>query len=401
MRSSSAGAGAGAYLRILRVPRVAWLVLVTALSRLPVGLNPLAVVLFVSAETGSYTDAGLVAGALSLGTAVAQPFVSRLVDGRGAGIMVPISAGHGLGLAGVLVAGGAGAPVAVLVACALVAGLALPPTSSVLRASWPRLLADRPELLPAAYALDAVLVQISFLTGPLLVAALAVALDVQAALVLSAVTGLAATAAFVALVPAVPPRRGATGLLGPLTAPGIQTLVASQVPVGVAFGSMQVVLPAFAETEGRQEAAGVLLALLSAASITGALVFGARRRRRPLHEVHVRFAVLVPVGIAPLALASSVPLMAVLVLPAGALLSAFFATRNELAGVAAPPGMGTEAVTWPLTALIAGNALGAALAGAVADAAGWRTAVAVAVAAAALGSAVVGLRLATLRPRAP
>ena len=341
-------------------------------------------------------------GALSLGTAVGQPLASRLVDGRGTRVLGPMAAVHALGLAGIVVLGHRAAGVAGLVLCGLLAGAALPPTSSVLRGSWPGLLRSRPDLLTAAYALDAVLIQLSFLAGPLVVAATVTFLPPDAALALAATAALAGTAAFVALhesAPARGPGRRA-GLLGPLAAPGIRTLVLSQVPIGIAFGSLQVTLPVFAQTEGHRELAGVLLAMLSVASIAGALILGARPRTIPLDALHVRLARLVPLGFAFPLLAWSVPAMVVLVLPAGALLSAFFATRNQLAGLAAPPGTQTEAVTWPLTALIAGTAIGAALAGVVAEGPGWRAAVAGAVAFAALGSVTAGARRGTLVPAA-
>ena len=66
--------------------------------------------------------------------------------------------------------------------------------------------------------------------------------------------------------------------------------------------------------------------------------------------------------------------MALLVIPAGIFIAPLLATRNELAGLVAPPGTETEAYTWPLTAIVAGIAGGAALAGVLVDAAGWRTA---------------------------
>ena len=69
----------------------------------------------------------------------------------------------------------AGAPAAVLVACGVLAGFAIPPTSSVLRSMWPSLLRDRQELIPAAYALDSVLIELIFVLGPLLTAAIATA----------------------------------------------------------------------------------------------------------------------------------------------------------------------------------------------------------------------------------
>jgi hypothetical protein len=76
------------------------------------------------------------------------------------------------------------------------------------------------------------------------------------------------------------------------------------------------------------------------------------------------------------------------------------ATRNELAGMVAPAGARAEAYTWPLTALVAGIALGAAASGALADATSWQIAVLVAAIAAALGAAVSTGRRATLVPAA-
>ncbi len=71
---------------------------------------------------------------------------------------------------------------------------------------------------------------------------------------------------------------------------------------------------------------------------------------------------------------------------------------NELAGEVAPEAARTEAYTWPLTALVGGIALGAAASGAIADSAGWQTAVLVAAVAAACGTVVSAGRRATLMP---
>jgi MFS family permease len=74
------------------------------------------------------------------------------------------------------------------------------------------------------------------------------------------------------------------------------------------------------------------------------------------------------------------------------------ATRNELAGIVAVPGSETETFTWPLTALVSGVAVGAAVAGALADGFGWRAAVLAAAIAATLGAVVTMRRRATLQP---
>jgi MFS family permease len=208
---------------------------------------------------------------------------------------------------------------------------------------------------------------------------------------------------FLALLPrdsAAPPHDGERDWLGPLRSPGIRALVITMLPFGFAIGAIEVSLPAFAEAEGHRELAGLLVAFWSVGSGVGGLVYGARARRSPLVRVHLRMAMLLPLGMAPLALATSLPVMAALALPAGAFVAPLIATRNELAGHVAPPGSETEAFTWPLTALVAGLSLGAAVAGALVDATSWRVPLIVAACTAALGAVIAVSRRRTLEAQA-
>jgi predicted MFS family arabinose efflux permease len=103
-------------------------------------------------------------------------------------------------------------------------------------------------------------------------------------------------------------------------------------------------------------------------------------------------AALMPLTLLPLALAPSVPVMALLVIPAGCCIAPLLATRNELVSEVAPPGMRTEAYTWPVTAFVGGIAVGAAFAGTVVEGPGWRIAFVVAAAFAAAGALVAVAR---------
>jgi MFS family permease len=388
------------YARILRSPHMAALLGSSLLARLPIGINGLAAVLFLRERTGSFAVAGAAAGALALGTALGAPAAARLVDRWGARSLLLLGAVHAGGLAALIAAGYADAPAAALVGVALVTGVALPPTSSVMRALYPRLLHDDPDLVRGAYALDSVLTETIFLVGPLLTALLVATLAPAAALGLSAVAVAVGTVAFVLVLPAADEPEhatAATGRLGALRAPGIQTLVLSMVPVGFGFGALEVAIPAFASERGRPELAGVLIAIWAVGSIAGGLVYGARASGLTLAQVHVRVAVLLPIGFLALAAAESSLAMALLVIPAGVFIAPLIATRNELAGVVALPGSRTEAFTWPLTALVGGVALGAAAAGGIVEASGWRTAVLVAAASAALGACISVTRRGTLR----
>jgi MFS family permease len=389
------------YAQILRVPRMRPLMLSMLLARLPLGLNSLATVLFLRERTGSFAVAGAAAGALALGNALGAPVNARLVDRFGTRVLLMLAFGHACGLFVLLGLGEASAPPALLVVDAVATGVCMPPVSSVLRRLYPRLLDET--LVRGAYALDSVLTETIFIAGPLLIAGLVTFIGPQAALLVSAAAVTSGSALFLAGLPADEAGAVRAGVrpasrLGALRAPGIRTLLFSMLPVGFGFGALEVALPAFASAHGRPGFAGVLIAIWSIASAGGGLVYGARSAELPLSRVHVGVALLLPLSFLPLALAGPVWTMALLVIPAGALIAPLIASRNELAGAVAPPDAETEAFTWPLTALVGGVALGAAAAGGVVEASGWRAAVLVAAAAAALGALVALARRATLEP---
>jgi len=143
------------YGEVLRVPYVAALIAATLVARFPIGINALAVILYLREQTGSFAIAGVVAGSLAAGSGVGAPVQGRLVDRFGQRkVLPPLALVHAAALGLLVLFTELGAPTAVLVACGVLAGFAIPPTSSVLRSMWPKLLEDRPHLLQPAYALD-------------------------------------------------------------------------------------------------------------------------------------------------------------------------------------------------------------------------------------------------------
>ncbi|MGZ5338819.1 MAG: MFS transporter [Thermoleophilaceae bacterium] len=389
------------YARILRSPGVAVIVFATLIGRMPIGISGLAILLFVRDVTGSFASAGLCAGALALGSAIGAPLQGRLIDRRGVRMLLPLAALHAAGLLVVLAAGEASAATAVLAGASLVAGAATPPVSSVLRSHWPYLLAERPELIPGAYALDSVMIELIFVTGPLVTTVVVATVGAQYALLVSAACAIAGVLLMLGGLRGrpgpSPTAEGGRALgLGALAAPGLRTLVLASLPVGFTLGTIEVVLPAFSAQEGSAELAGVLLAVWSGASGLAGLAWGAFGSRRPLIEAHLLLAWLLPLAIAPLLLAGSPLTMAALVVFAGLPIAPLIASRNQLVGQVAPAGTSTEAFTWPLTALVAGVALGAATAGVVIEASSWAGGVVVAMAVGFVGATVVGARRGTL-----
>jgi MFS family permease len=383
------------YLRLLRVERIGPLMAAMMVGRVSISINALAIVLFLRDARGSFAVAGAVAGALALGTGLGAPLLGRVVDRLGRGMLAPIAVAHAAGLVGLALLGESAAPLGVLLALAVVTGVAAPPISSVLRALYPHLVRGRPELLPVAYALDSILTELLFVLGPLIVSALVLLGDARGALFVAAGTVLAGTAWFLALLPASERRRiprhqrgPRPGAMGALASPALQVLTATMLPVGICFGMLEVVVPAFARVHGQPEATGVLLAIWSVASAAGGFAYTRLRASGELPRVHAALAVAVPLCTVPMLLATSVPAMALLLVLTGLPVGPLVAMRNELAGATALPGTQTEAYTWVLTAMVGGIAIGAALGGVLVDAPGWRTATVVAVALAAAGAAM-------------
>ena len=396
----------GSYSRILAVPRMPSLLATGTLARLPIGINGLAVVLLLQDERGSFGIAGLAAGALALGTGVGTPLMARVVDRTGPRVLGLLAILCAIGLLALL-AVAASAPPVLSSSCSQASRAPSRPRSRRSCARCTRsCCAGRPELIHGAFALDSVLTELLFIAGPALTAAIAVLISPGAALVVSAGAVTIGTFSFLAVLgdgvdDATAEVAAPSGLLGALRAPGVRTLVVTMLPVGFAFGILEITITAFATDEGHRELAGVLLTLWAVASAAGGLVYGARPRRGTASDTHLRVALALPLGLAPIVLATSPATMALLVIPAGIFIAPLLATRNELAGLVAPPGTETEAYTWPLTAIVAGIAGGAALAGVLVDAAGWRTAAVTAVGCAAVGSALALGRRGTLRAPEP
>jgi MFS family permease len=365
------------YARVLRAPDVARLLGAAVLARMPIGIDSLAMVLFVRAETGSFAIAGLVAGAFGIGSGVMSPIQGRLIDRYGhARVMLPLAGLHAAALGALVALGLAGAPGAALVACGLAAGASIPPVGSVVRPLLPRLLGDEQNLLPTAYAVDGIAIEMVFITGPLLTAVIVSVASPAAALLVACGFVVVGTLVLVT-APASRAWQPTAGdherhLLGALASPGVRTIVAATAPIGFALGATEVTMTAFATDHGSRAAAGLLLALWAVGSGLGGLTYGAREHGSPPGPRWVRIAAVFPLCSVPLLGAPSIAVMTVLAVIAGLCLAPYMAAANQLVGDVAPPGAVTEAFAWPITAIAIGAATGSAAAGAIAQSVGWR-----------------------------
>lgn len=396
MAGSAGRFGFGHYAELFRQPHVAPLLGWGIVSRLCVGMTPLALLLVVRDEGFSYTAAGAVTAGYTVALGLGAPYSGRRVDRRGRlRVLLPRAILYPAALGAVAVLGVTGGPIVALGCAAAVAGLLMPPVGASIRTLLPALAPG--DLRSTAFALEAALQEVFFVAGPLLVALLAT-IGPVAALVGAAATAFVGTVALTRLPPireTVPPTAGAGHWIGSLGAPGVQTILGLAVFMGLAFGPLEVAMPGFAEQHGSRELAGLALASFSGGSLVGGLLVGLRRGVDDRTRLRL-FAAVLPVGLALPLLATSIPLMCALIFLAGLPIAPLITGAYGLVDRVAPPGTHAETFAWIGTAITAGISTGTALGGWLVDAHGVRVTIACGVAAAVLGALFVAARRGTL-----
>jgi len=277
---------------------------------------------------------------------------------------------HAVACGVLVVAALKGAGTGVLYSCAAAGGLALPQLPAAMRSLWNTLARDA-EQRETAYAMVSIVFEVSVITAPALAAAI-VALFSPAAAVAVAATVAAGGALAFSFTRASLGWRGAAhdvGWLGPLAASGMRTVFMTLGAFGTAVGVVQVLLPAFADERGSAETGGLYLAMLSAGSLAGGLIYGARSwPGEPARRLPVLLLAL-GVGFALLAAATGPAVLVVLLIASGLVLAPATVVASTLLDTAAPPGTVTEAFAVMVMGIVAGTALGNAIGGAIVE--GW------------------------------
>jgi MFS family permease len=380
--------GLAAYRRVLAAPGVLPAAIASVIGRVPVGFGSVALVLYVHHVTGSFGAAGAAAGAFTIGLALSGPLLARTIDRRGPRVvLVPCGLAGSAALAAVAGLGSAGAGTIPLALAAGAAGIGMPPLGGVLRQRWPELVA--PGDLASAFALDSVLIEAVFITGPLLAGVMAATIGTGVGLLVGAALGAAGTLWFAAL----PLSRGGGhpearrhGSAAALSSPALRLLVLAGVPLGGTFGALDVALPAFGVVHGSSALGGPFAAALGLGSAAGGIFYGARPHR--LGSLLRAFSVLRVLQVLcclPLLLAPSVPAMFILAALAGVCIAPLVTVSSQLAHDVAPPGTATEAFSWLGLSVMVGASGGSALAGPLVQAGGWRLGVGLACLLPALG----------------
>ena len=368
-------AGLGAYRQVLADPRARAFTLAGFVARLPLSMTGIGIVLLVSLDTGSFGRAGLVTAVGTVVGAVAAPVWGRVIDRVGQAVVLVVAAViQNAGLALLILSVQLGARLPLTLAAAVVVGAGFSLAGSCVRARWSHRLAESP-LLDTAFAVEAVLDEVVFIVGPVLVTFLATAFHPALGLVVSAGIGLVGAIALAVQRSTQPPiasRHADDGRAHRLPVRTLLPVTFACSALGAIFGGMEVAVVAFALEAGVLPFTGAILLCWAFGSLLAGVVTGTISWRvTPATRLRVG-AVALAVSLVPLPFVDRPVVVAGLLALSGMAIAPTLIASVAVTQQAVPTSRLTEALSWCSTGLAAGLALGAAVIGQLIDDSGAR-----------------------------
>ncbi|MGO1317266.1 MAG: MFS transporter [Cellulomonadaceae bacterium] len=342
-------------------------------SRLPMSMVGIGLVLMVQSYYGSYALAGRVSAVFVVAQAIFGPQFARLIDHHGqARVMRPLLAVSASFLTALVVAATLVAHSWWLYAFAAVSGATIGSMGSLVRARWSTTLSD-PRELHTAYSLESALDELVFVVGPVLATFLATSVTPYAGLVVPLVAMVGGGYWFLSLRDSEPaPRPRVVGQPRPsvLRVPAMIVIVAVFIAIGAVFGATDVATLAFAEEQGRTALGGVVLAVFALGSLLSGLGYGTRNWLSPLWQRFVIGVVAIGAGASLFFVVTSLPALAAVMFVTGFAIAPTLINGNALVQAVVPAEQLTEGLTYVGAALGVGVSLGASISGARIDVGG-------------------------------
>jgi len=370
-----------AYRAIFQVPGSLAFSCAALVGRMAMALTGLGIISMLSQMHGEYTLAGAVAATFALAMALIGPQVSRLVDRYGQSKVLPVAAGiSATAMLALVLLARERAPVWTLFVCAALVGC-MPSMSAMVRARWTALLTA--PALQTAYALESVLDEVSFIIGPPLAIGLSAGWFPEAGLLAALLFLLVGVGAFVCQTRTEPAVRTTASrhAASPLTAAGMPLLLLLMFAMGVIAGTIDVASVAFADAQGTPATASVVLSAYAIGSCLAGLLFGARQPRMALTRLLLGFGVATALSTLPLLAVVSIASLATVMFVSGLFFAPTLIVAMTLVENRVTSAKLTEGLTWMMSGLGAGLALGAGVCGKVVDLFGVRAGFAVAISA--------------------
>ncbi|MGH3773462.1 MAG: MFS transporter [Pseudonocardiaceae bacterium] len=351
-------------------PGVVPLAVFGLISRLPNGMLQLAFVLTLIQATGSYAMAGAAVTCYTLAAAIVFSPWTRAVDRVGPRTVLVITGlVQGLVLLVVTVVSMLSTNGVLLMVLAGASGVFVPPVGSIMRSLWSTTLTDK-EIKDAAFAYESIVVEVVFLVGPTVVAAVSALSQPSWALAFAALatTGGCLSLAGSSRVRALTGNCGSERhWLGPLRHLSVLVLL----PIGLllmgSITAIEVSLVSFATHRGGTSVSGLLIAILSLGSVVGGTWWGSRSQPGTSPQQLAVLLEVLGIGWAVLTVSGNPWLLGGLLLLAGLALNPAITTMFSIMDDIATRDTLTESFGWLNALGSAGAAAGASITGAVVE----------------------------------
>ncbi|MEI8699461.1 MFS transporter [Mesorhizobium sp. ISC15] len=359
-------------------------------ARMPMAMAPIGIVAMLSQTHGEYWLAGAVSATYALANAFAAPQISRLVDRLGqARIVVPTTVISVLAFVVLIAAANQDWPIWTLFVSALLAA-AMPSIPAMVRARWTELFRDRPEM-NTAFAFESAADELVYIAGASLSVGLSVALFPEAGMLASTLFLAFGSTAFIlqrSTEPRVRPvNQGSSG--SAIRLRPVQIITLALIFIGATFATTEVSTVAITKELGQPGAASLVIGVYALGSFVVGIIIGAMNLKTPLQIQLAIAVVIIALTTLPLLVADTVPLLALAVFVSGVAISPTFITAFGLIERRVPEAMLTEGITWVMTGIGIGMALGSFAAGWVVDAFGAQSGFLVSVAAGTIALVIV------------
>lgn len=386
------------YGEIFKVPGAKGFAAAAFIARLPIAMAPIGIVAMLSQARGEYWLAGAVSATFALTNAFAAPQISRWIDRLGqTAVATPTTIVSVIAFLALLAATHYDWPSWTLFVSAFLAAT-MPSVPAMVRARWTEKFRDRPEL-NAAFAFESAADELVYIAGASLSVGLSVALFPEAGMLASTLLLAFGMAAFILQRSSEPkirqPEHGGGGGSAIKLRP-VQIITLALIFVGAIFATAEVSSVALTKELGQPAAASLVIGVYAAGSFIVGLIVGALNLQAPKQRLLALSIAIVALTTLPLLVANTVPLLALAIFVSGVAISPTFIMAFGLIERRVPEVMLTEGITWVMTGIGIGMALGAFVAGWVVDNYGAQNGFWVSVAAGTISFAIVLLGQKTL-----
>ncbi|HEV2572772.1 MFS transporter [Methylocella sp. CPCC 101449] len=356
------------YAEIFRAPGAKGFAAAGFVARLPIAMEAIGIVAMLSQTHGEYWLAGAVSATFALTNALIAPQISRLVDRYGqTRLLVPATLISVLAFTTLMLATHLRWPTWTLFVAALFAAT-MPSMPAMVRARWTEIFRGRPEL-NTAFAFESVADELVYIAGASLSVGLSVSLFPEAGVLVSTLCLALGSAAFIlqrSTEPKVRPiehgERQSAILLRP-----VQIITFALIFIGAIFATAEVTTVALTKQLGQPGAASLAIGVYAVGSFLVGIIVGALNLQAPLQRQLAVAVTVIVVTTLPLLIADTVPVLALALFVSGVAVSPTFITSFGLIERRVPPALLTEGITWVMTGIGIGMALGAFVTGWVVD----------------------------------